>query len=339
MEKIKEIKFVFIGHVDTGKSTLSGHLKYLCGKIDEHTFSQIKKKAIIEGKERMIWSNINDIFEEEMEKGKTHEYSNEIFDYRGVKYHMVDTPGHLSFIREMIEGVAQEIDIAVLMVSAIENEFESSFERGMLKEHTMIAKIYGIRNLIVIINKMDKVEWSETIFNKIKEKVMNFMKKISWNEHKITFIPLSAYDGIGIMDTKDMPKWYMNKSFFDTLNDIDIKPRKKPNLDEIINGNTFGVEMKIMDSSDILITQNFQFVLHYQSFNKDKYECHETIAEIKLMKDIETNKIKKIAKNYEAFNACVKTLSNINGFIGMKALMRKGETTIGFIIVNKIGTT
>jgi len=325
----KEIKFVFIGHVDTGKSTLSGHLKYKCGQIEEHKFKQIVDKATHEGKERMIWSNINDIFDEEKEKGKTHEYNLETFTYNDNTYYMIDTPGHLSFIREMIEGVTKDVNTAVLMVSAIGNEFESSFDKGMLKEHTMIARVFGIRNIIVVINKMDKIKWEKEIYLKIQKKVEKFLASISWKDNRIIFIPLSAYNGIGVIDLKGMPEWYKGKSFLDTLNELNNSPKKIP-LD-LINGNILAGNFKVLDSGPYFISPGIEVIIHYQTIENNELISKQAEAKIVKIKD------KKLLKTHEVGYSIFKTDFPITGFIKMVGLVRKGERTLGYFKVNKMG--
>lgn len=325
----KEIKFVFIGHVDTGKSTLSGHLKYKCGQVEEHKFKQIINKAKEEGKERMIWSNINDIFDEEKEKGKTHEYHVESFSYKDNTYFMIDTPGHLSFIREMIEGVTKDVNTAVLMVSAIGNEFESSFDRGMLKEHTMIARVFGIRNIIVVINKMDKVKWEEETYKKIQSKVKKFLDSIAWKENRVFFVPLSAYDGTGVIDLEGMPDWYKGKSFLETLNDMNDKARKFPT--DLINGNILAGDFKVLDSGPYLISPGMEVVLHYQTVEDNELVSKQVEAKLVKIKD------KKLLKTYEAGYSIFKTDVPITGFVKMAGLVRKGEQTLGYFKVVKMG--
>jgi len=333
----KDIRFVFIGHVDTGKSTLSGHLKYMCGHVSEHALETIKNKATKEGKERMLWSNINDIFEEEMEKGKTHEHHEEIFEYNNYKFHMIDTPGHLGFIREMIDGVSKNVNIGVLMVSAILNEFESSFERGMLKTHTMIAKVFGIKNLIVVINKMDKVNWDEKIYNDTKDKVKLFLNKhLNWKDDKIMYVPMSAYNGTGIMTTDGVPNWYTEESFINTLTKIPPKLRKFPTTFE--TGNTFGVDLKIFNVANFAITKNFKFVIHYQTYEEGQLISKEACATLKVIKDKETKLHKKILRQYDNALAVIQTDEPIKSFIKMCGLVRKNDETLGYFKTTKIGS-
>lgn len=112
----KKIKFITIGHVDTGKSCLCGHLLYKCGYVDKHTMEKIKQKAIQDKMERWVWSRVLDIYEEEMLKGKTHEFNLINFNYKDQEYELIDSPGHQIFVRSMIQGLSQNVNICVLLV-------------------------------------------------------------------------------------------------------------------------------------------------------------------------------------------------------------------------------
>ena len=156
-------KVVFIGHVDTGKSTLLGHILYKNGYITEHELDKIHTQAIKEKMGRWKWARILDIYEEEMTRGKTHEYVEIEINLNGEKVSLIDTPGHQSFVREMINGISCQVKSAIVMVSMIDNEFEASFNNGMLKEHILLSRCAGINNYIIVANKMDAINWDEFI--------------------------------------------------------------------------------------------------------------------------------------------------------------------------------
>jgi len=138
------IKFVALGHIDSGKTTLSGHLLYKCGYVDEHTMDRIRLKAKADKMEGWVWARVLDIYEEEMSRGKTHEFDTITFENKCVEskplYQLIDTPGHKCFVRSMIEGISENVNIGVLMISMKDNEFTSSFGGGMLREHLILAR-------------------------------------------------------------------------------------------------------------------------------------------------------------------------------------------------------
>ena len=122
------------------------------------------------------WARVLDIFEDEMLRGKTHEYVSIDFSYNDQKYELVDTPGHLIFIREMVEGISG-VQIACLVVSMIDNEFEASFTKETLKEHMLIVKASGVEKVIILANKMDVINWSQDQLTNNCGQVSKFLKK------------------------------------------------------------------------------------------------------------------------------------------------------------------
>ena len=245
-------KFVAIGHVDTGKSSLCGHLLYKCNYIDERNMEKIRTKAKEDGMESWIYARVLDIYEEEAEKGKTHEFGSVIFNHNDKQYQLIDTPGHQKFVRSMIEGISQEVNIAMLLISMKDNEFNSSFGSGMMKEHMLLARSVGIEYMVLIANKMDLIDWDE---KKCKEKVKQvtkyLVKDLGWPKEKLFVVPISAFDGVGLVDTLDMPDWYKGKSFLNTLDSLPDKPRQSFNdLTEscrfVCDVNNFGTEGTVM---------------------------------------------------------------------------------------------
>ena len=221
MDKEKPKTFVAIGHVDTGKSCLCGHLLYKCGYIDERNMEKIRIKAKADGMEPWIWSRVLDIYEEEMERGKTHEFDTITFENKDRSYQLIDTPGHQKFVRSMIEGISGNVNIGVVLISMKDNEFESAFGSGMMKEHLILARAIGIENLVLVANKMDLINWDEKQCKKKVMVVTKFLvKTLGWTKDNLHVVPISAFDGTGLIDTHGVPSWYKGKSFLDTLGNI-----------------------------------------------------------------------------------------------------------------------
>jgi translation elongation factor EF-1alpha len=111
--------FVAVGQVDSGKSALCGHLLYKCGYVDERNMEKIRIKAKEDKMEPWIWSRVLDVYEEEMARGKTHEFDTVLFENKatGRSYRLIDTPGHQKFVRSMIEGISGKVNIAVVLIS------------------------------------------------------------------------------------------------------------------------------------------------------------------------------------------------------------------------------
>jgi translation elongation factor EF-1alpha len=312
-------KFVAIGHVDTGKSCLCGHLLYKCGFIDKHSMNKIKEKAKQDKMEKWVWSRVLDIYEEEMQRGKTHEFNLVNFNYKENSYQLIDTPGHQIFVRSMIEGISQDVNICVLLVSMMTNEFDSSFENGMLKEHLILTRSLNIRHLIIVGNKMDAINWNQEIYNKNITKIKNFLKYIQWNNKFIYDIPISAFQGTGLTDNTDMPIWYKGKSFLDILSDIP-NPKKLNIIKEYNLCNEMIVDIRLFNTKNFLVSNGFVMNCHY-----DGKECEITIHRIK-----DPNTKKKISYIQNTKNAIciIKVNQKINVYREQRIIFRKNNKTL-----------
>lgn len=253
---MSETKFVAIGHVDTGKSSLCGHLLYKCGYISEHDLESLQRKC-----SKWQWSRVLDIYEEENVRSKTFEYSTVDFEWEDTTYKLIDTPGHGAFIRSMIQGISSDVNTSILLVSMIENEFESSFERGMLKEHLILARSVGIENLIIVGNKMDLIDWDEKVYNKNIDKVRKFLKKLRWPEEFIHHIPVSAHTGIGLVDDSDTPEWWDYTPLLTTIKAIDTK-RTDGVKGSLVMTDTVYAEVFFMELQGMIASKGYQFMVH-----------------------------------------------------------------------------
>ena len=318
------IRFVTIGHVDTGKSTLCGHLLYKCGFVSDHDFNKIKEKAKKDKMEKWIWARILDIYEEEMIRGKTHEFNEINFEFKDNIYQLIDTPGHQTYIRSMIDGISRNVNIAVLMVSMIENEFNASFDKGMLKEHLFLAKFVGIQNLIIVANKMDIINWDQDIYNSRISKVKQFLNNIQWKEQFTYYIPISSYLGHGLTDLDNIPDWYKGLSFLETLNTINQNINNdNANDNKLILSNCAIVKTMILNSLDSIISGGFECIGHYQGKE----------IEINFDKILNDNKTLKTGQRSKSV---IKLKEPINLYHDMRIILRKDDNTVGLIRIDKI---
>lgn len=214
---------IFIGHVDSGKSTTSGNILYLSGKVDELELKKLKAEA--EENDRGSWyvAYLMDINEEEREKGKTVEVGRATFETQNKRFTVLDCPGHRNYVQNMISGAAQA-DVACLIVSAKPGEFEAGFEKdGQTREHAMLAKSLGARHLIVTINKMDTVNWDQNRFDYIKKNMTPFLvSSCDYQENQIKWVCIEGLTGknIKVPISPQLAPWYPPLTLFEALDSL-----------------------------------------------------------------------------------------------------------------------
>lgn len=209
----EHVNLVFIGHVDAGKSTLSGNILYLTDNVDKRTIERYEREAKELNRESWFLAFIMDTNEEERAKGKTVEVGRATFDTPVKRYTILDAPGHKNYVPNMIMGASQA-DVGILVISARRGEFETGFERGgQTREHALLAKTLGVSYLIVVINKMDDptVLWSKTRFDECCNKLRPYLKSCAYKIKKeVKFLPISGLGGANVkteVDPKVCPWW------------------------------------------------------------------------------------------------------------------------------------
>ncbi|VEU20696.1 DEKNAAC101599 [Brettanomyces naardenensis] len=202
------INVVVIGHVDSGKSTTTGHLIYKCGGIDKRTIEKFEKEAAEMGKGSFKYAWVLDKLKAERERGITIDIA--LWKFETPKYHVtvIDAPGHRDFIKNMITGTSQA-DCAILIIAAGVGEFEAGISKdGQTREHALLASTLGVKQLIVAVNKMDSVKWSQERFEEIKKETSNFIKKVGYNPKKVAFVPISGWNGDNMIEPSTNCPWY-----------------------------------------------------------------------------------------------------------------------------------
>ncbi|OTA08842.1 Translation elongation factor 1a [Trichoderma parareesei] len=177
-------------HVDSGKSTTTGHLIYQCGGIDKRTIEKFEKEAAELGKGSFKYAWVLDKLKAERERGITIDIA--LWKFETPKYYVtvIDAPGHRDFIKNMITGTSQA-DCAILIIAAGTGEFEAGISKdGQTREHALLAYTLGVKQLIVAINKMDTANWAEARYQEIIKETSNFIKKVGFNPKRPTDKPL-----------------------------------------------------------------------------------------------------------------------------------------------------
>ncbi|XP_027028891.1 elongation factor 1-alpha-like [Tachysurus fulvidraco] len=208
-EKI-HINLVIIGHVDSGKSTTTGHLVYKCGGVDPRTLEKYETAAAQMGKGSFKYAWVLDKLKAERERGITIDISLLKFNTQKYVFTIIDAPGHRDFIKNMITGTSQA-DAALLVVSAAKGEFEAGISRnGQTREHVLLAYTLGVKQLVVCVNKMDLTEppFSQKRYEEVVKNVTVFIKKIGFDPAAVPFVPLSGWCGDNMLAPSQKMSWF-----------------------------------------------------------------------------------------------------------------------------------
>src|SRR5213082_1410766 len=180
-----KLRVVFVGHVDHGKSTLIGRILQDTGSLPEGKVEMVKKACVAEGME-FEFAFLLDALLEEQKQNVTIDTTQIPFRTVRRRYAIIDAPGHKEFLKNMITG-ASRADAAILVIGADEGVREQS------RRHGYLLSMLGIKNLIVVVNKMDLVDYSEKRFREIEQEYRKFLRELGLEAR--TFIPVSAKDG------------------------------------------------------------------------------------------------------------------------------------------------
>jgi peptide chain release factor subunit 3 len=209
----EQVNLVFIGHVDAGKSTLSGCILFNMGKVDARTIERFEREAKQRNRESWFLAFIMDTSEEERAKGITVEVGRAHFETDVYRYTILDAPGHKNYVPNMISGASQA-DVGILVISARKGEFETGFEKGgQTREHALLAKTLGVQFLIVVINKMDDptVQWDVARYEECVGKLKPFLKSCGYViKNEVKFMPISGLKGYNILNEvpEDVCPWW-----------------------------------------------------------------------------------------------------------------------------------
>lgn len=226
----EHLNVIFIGHVDAGKSTLSGSILYHTGQVDRRAIEKYEREAKDKNRESWFLAFILDTTDEERTKGITVEVGRATFETKNRRFTILDAPGHKNYVPNMIAGAAQA-DVGVLVISARKGEFETGFEKGgQTREHALLAKTLGVRVLIVVVNKMDEptVKYSKERYDDIVTKLTPFLKSSGYNTAKhVHFIPISGLSGGNVKDRfpAGACPWYDGPSLLEVLDAVNVGGR------------------------------------------------------------------------------------------------------------------
>ncbi len=219
-ENKKLLRFLTCGSVDDGKSTLIGRLLYDTKMIfeDQLLAAESESKKYGTTGKRLDLALLVDGLQSEREQGITIDVAYRFFTTQKRKYIIADTPGHEQYTRNMVTG-ASTADVAVILIDA---------RKGILtqtRRHSYIVSLLGIKHIVVAINKMDLVDYSKEVFEKISQEYASLAKELEIEN--VYYIPMSALEGDNVVNHTTKMDWYSGKTLLELLDDIDIWSEQK----------------------------------------------------------------------------------------------------------------
>jgi elongation factor 1-alpha len=218
MAEKPHMNLIFIGHIDHGKSTTVGRLLYDTKTISEQDMKKLKEEVTKYNRPTFEFAFVMDQLKEERERGITIDIMHRDFQTPKYYFTIIDAPGHRDFVKNMITGASQA-DAAVLVVSCADGI------QSQTREHAYLAKVLGISQLIVGLNKMDAVNFDRAKFDDVKNKVGELLKTVGYDISKITFVPYSALEGSNVSSKSDKLSWYTGPTLLGALDTL-VAPKK-----------------------------------------------------------------------------------------------------------------
>ncbi|MHC4364351.1 MAG: sulfate adenylyltransferase subunit 1 [Planctomycetota bacterium] len=271
------LSFVIVGHVDHGKSTLIGRLLYDTDSLPPDKIEEIKKASVEQGKQTEF-AYLLDHLEEERKQGVTIDTTQVFFKTDKRRYVIIDAPGHVEFVKNMITGASQA-EAAVLIIDVAEGVKEQT------RRHSYMLSLLGLHQAVVVLNKMDLVDFSEDRFTAVKQDVHNWLKSI--NIEPTLHIPISAILGENIASKSEKMPWYTGPTFLESL---DTLQNKQPPEDK-----------------SLLFPVQDVYKIEDKRINVGRVEAGrmKTGVEIKILPDGQTTRVNSIEKFLEETDTAV----------------------------------
>lgn len=209
------LRFTTAGSVDDGKSTLIGRLLYDSKSIFEDQLDAVREASRSRGNEQVNLALLTDGLRAEREQGITIDVAYRYFATPRRKFIIADTPGHIQYTRNMVTG-ASTADLAVILVDARHGVMEQTIR------HSCIASLLRIPQVVVAVNKMDLVDFDETVFKGISGAYEAMLDKTGLSFHQVVFIPMSALDGDNVVSRSDRMPWYTGPSLLEHLETVQL---------------------------------------------------------------------------------------------------------------------
>ncbi len=206
-----QVRIVIVGHVDHGKSTLVGRLLHETGSLPEGKLEMLKAVSARRGMP-FEWSFLLDALQTERDQGITIDTTQIRFRTRSREVVLIDAPGHAEFLRNMITGASQA-DGALLIIDALEGV------RDQTRRHGYLLHLLGVKQVAVVVNKMDRVDFSATRFAEIRDEISAHLTGLGVTP--LAIIPISARDGDGVTERTSRTRWYDGPTVVEALDALE----------------------------------------------------------------------------------------------------------------------
>ena len=305
------LKIATAGSVDDGKSTLIGRLLYDTKSLTTDKLEAIEKSSKQKGYDYLDFSLATDGLVAEREQGITIDVAHIYFSTAKKSYIIADTPGHVEYTRNMVTG-ASTSQVSIILIDARKGVIEQTYR------HFFINNLLRVKDVIVAINKMDLVDYSEEVFNKIKADFQALNAKSAYKEQNVSYIPLSALTGDNVVETLGKMPWYTGQTILQHLEGLEskdvydngqarfpvqtvIRPKTEGYHDfRGYAGKLYGNNIKVGDAVTVLpsLTESTVTNIHFFDQQFDEASVGSSIT-IELANDINVTRGDMIVKSNE----------------------------------------
>ena len=340
------LKIATAGSVDDGKSTLIGRLLYDTKSLTSDKLEAIERSSKQKGYDYLDFSLATDGLVAEREQGITIDVAHIYFSTATRSYIIADTPGHVEYTRNMVTG-ASTSQVAIILIDARHGVIEQTYR------HFFINNLLRIKDVIVAVNKMDLVDFSEERYNEIKADFQKLVDKSDYEDQNITFIPVSALKGDNIVDKSETMPWYNGQTLLEHLEKLDtvniynrgqmrfpvqyvIRPKTSAFHDyRGYAGKVYGGEIKVGDEVLVLPSETKTKIKEI-NFNGKKYESAARRSSISVLLEdnvnvsrgdmiVKVNELPKVDKN---FTATVSWMDTKKLLAGSKYVLQHGVNKV-----------
>lgn len=305
------LKIATAGSVDDGKSTLIGRLLYDTKSLTTDKIEAIEKSSKQKGYDYLDFSLATDGLVAEREQGITIDVAHIYFSTAKKSYIIADTPGHVEYTRNMVTG-ASTSQVSIILIDARKGVIEQTYR------HFFINNLLRVKDVIVAINKMDLVDYSEEVFNKIKTDFQALNAKSAYKEQNVSYIPLSALTGDNVVETLGKMPWYTGQTILQHLEGLEpkdiydngqarfpVQTVIRPKTEEYHDfrgyaGKLYGNNIKVGDAVTVLpsLTESKVTNIHFFDQQFDEASVGSSVT-IELENDINVTRGDMIVKSNE----------------------------------------